>query len=122
MRVRDVLQALGTHARGLGVLAVVTGLLTGLAVSLFDRVVKEETFERILEAPLWVQAAAPLIGLTIAALVLRSWGRGSSPATADEYVRNFHETDKQLDLSPALPRVVASAATLGGGAAMGFEG
>jgi CIC family chloride channel protein len=110
-----------TRAREAGVLAIVTGAVTGLAVALFDRAIRDETFDRVLDAPLWVQAICPAVGLTIAALILRWWGRGTKPSTADEYIKNFHEPD-DLDLAPAGPRLAASAATLGGGAAMGFEG
>ena len=115
-------RAIGTRARDLAAFAVLTGLLTGTGVALFDRLARDETFDRILDAPLWVQAIAPVIGLTIAALVLRWCGRNRSPATADEYIRNFHDVEQRLDLAPVVPRLVASAATLGGGAAMGFEG
>src|SRR4051794_31074806 len=113
---------IGTRLREASILAIVTGTVTGLAVALFDRAVRDETFDRILDAPLWVQAIAPAVGLTIAALILRWWGRGTTPSTADEYIRNFHDPEQRLDLSLAGPRLMASAATLGGGAAMGFEG
>ena len=110
-----------TRAREAGVLAIVTGTVTGLAVALFDRAIRDETFERVLDRPLWFQAICPAVGLAVAVLILRSWGRGTAPSTADEYIKNFHESD-DLDLEPAAPRLAASAATLGGGAAMGFEG
>src|SRR3954471_14220790 len=113
---------IGTRLREASILAIVTGTVTGLAVALFDRAVRDETFDRILDAPLWVQAIAPAVGLTIAALILRWWGRGTTPSTADEYIRNFHDAEQRLDLGLAGPRLTASAATLGGGAAMGFEG
>lgn len=122
MRRGDELRAIGTRARDVGILAVTTGLVTGLAVALFDRLVREQTFDRVLETPLWAQAIAPAVGLVVAALALRLWGRGTSPSTADEYIRNFHDVEQRLDLSPVGPRILASAATLGGGAAMGFEG
>ena len=113
---------IGTRLREASILAIVTGTVTGLAVALFDRAVRDETFDRILDAPLWVQAISPAVGLTIAALILRWWGKGTTPSTADEYIRNFHDAEQRLDLGLAGPRLTASAATLGGGAAMGFEG
>lgn len=116
------LRAIGHHARQVGILAVVTGASTGLAVAAFDRVVGVEVFGALLRAPLWVQAVAPAAGLALAALALRWIARGASPATADEYVRNFHDPDHSLALRPVPGRLAAGAATLGGGAAMGFEG
>lgn len=65
---------------------------------------------------------APALGLVAAAIALRWLGRGASPSTADEYIKNFHERDRLLDLRPVFGRLVASAATLASGCAMGFEG
>jgi CIC family chloride channel protein len=93
-----------------------------LGVAGFDRAVQGQLFERLLELPLWVQALAPAIGLTIAALILRWVGHGVSPSTADEYIKDFHDPEHRLDVSEAPSKLLASAATLGGGAAMGFEG
>src|SRR5204863_3380273 len=47
---------------------------------------------------------------------------GATPATADEYIRNFHEAGTRLDPRPVPGRMVASVATLGLGGAMGYEG
>lgn len=116
------LRAIGHHARQIGILAVITGAATGLSVAAFDRLVGDQLFERLLEAPLWLQAIGPAVGLALAAVALRWIGRGASPATADEYIRNFHTPDHRLDLRPLPGRLAASIATLGSGAAMGFEG
>jgi CIC family chloride channel protein len=110
------------HAREVGVLAVVTGALTGLGVAAFDRVVAGHVFEAVMRAPLWVQCLGPALGLTFAALALRWLARGASSSTADEYINAFHAPDAAFDERPVPGRLVASAATLGGGAAMGFEG
>lgn len=103
-------------------LAVVTGAVTGLAVAVFDRVVAIEAFERVLEAPLWVQAVLPSVGLAVAALILRTVARDPSPATADEYIKDFHDPDGRFDQRPVPGRLLASAATLGSGGALGLEG
>lgn len=41
-------------------------------------------FDRLLRAPLVVQAGEPPVGLLAAALTLRWMAAGASPATADE--------------------------------------
>lgn len=69
-----------------------------------------------------MQAVGPLVGLAVAALALRYLAAGASPATADEYIKNFHEPRRPLDLRPVLGRIVAGVATLGSGGALGFEG
>jgi chloride channel protein, CIC family len=105
-----------------GPLAVATGVATGLGVALFDRVARTEIFERTLTLPLWVQAITPAVGLTLAALCLRWIGRGATSSTADDYIKAFHDPEHRLDARQAPGKLLASAATLGGGAALGFEG
>src|SRR5947209_16713469 len=63
-----------------------------------------------------------MIRLILAALALRFLANGATPATSDEYIRNFHDRERRLDERPVLGRVVASVATLGLGGAMGYEG
>jgi CIC family chloride channel protein len=103
-------------------LAAVTGLITGIGVAGFEVVSRTIIFERILETPLVVQAVAIIAGLGVAALALRFVGRGASPSTADEYIRNFHERDRPLRLRPVAGRLLAGAATLSSGGALGYEG
>lgn len=76
----------------------------------------------VLDAPLAVQALAPVAGLALAALALRRLGHGSGPATSDAYIENFHQHERRLDLSVVPARLVAAAATLGFGGALGLEG
>ncbi|HVM64437.1 MAG TPA: chloride channel protein, partial [Acidimicrobiales bacterium] len=103
------------------VLAGVTGALTGLAVTGFEQVTREALFGHLRDLPRPVQAAAPMVGLLVAAVALRWLGRRASPSTADEYIRNFHEPGP-LALQPVPARVLASVSTLGLGGAMGYEG
>ncbi|MCU1460679.1 MAG: hypothetical protein JWO37_754 [Acidimicrobiales bacterium] len=114
--------ALGRRSRQVVGLSAVTGLLTGGVVALFERVTSRGLFDRVLQQPPWVQAAAPLIGLLAAGAALRWLASGATPATADEYIRNFHDRHRRLDLKLVPGRIVASIATLGSGAPMGFEG
>jgi CIC family chloride channel protein len=99
-----------------------TGALTGAGVAAFEWLTREQIFARLADAPLVVQAGAPTIGLIVAALVLARLGGGASPATSDEYIRNFHQAGRPLELRPAPSRVLAGVATLGSGGALGFEG
>lgn len=102
--------------------AAVTGVFTGVAVAAFQWITEDLTLHRLFAAPLAVQVIAPAIGLAVAALSLRFLGRSSSPATADEYVADFHSPDRHLLLRHVPGRIIASIATLGSGGAMGFEG
>ena len=116
------LGTVGRRTRQVGALAIVTGVCTGLGVAGFDRIVAEGLFERALDLPLWAQAVLPGIGLLIAFWLLRRVAGGASPSTADEYIKAFHDPDGEFDQRPVPGRLLASAATLGTGAAMGFEG
>lgn len=103
-------------------LASVTGLVTGLGVAGFEWLAGSTLLTRVERAPLWMQLTLPGIGLVVTALALRWAAAGATPSTSEEYIRSFHERDRRLDLRPVLGRLMASAATLGSGAAMGFEG
>src|SRR5579871_2083426 len=102
--------------------AAATGGVTGLGVAGFESATRQGVFDHLLEAPLAVQLAAPLAGLLLAALILRHLAGGATPATADEYIKNFHEPGRRLDLRAVPGRILASIATLGLGGAMGYEG
>lgn len=102
--------------------ATIVGAATGLAVAGFERVVVDGLVARVLRAPLFVQAISVPLGLLVAAVLLRVIAHDPSPATADEYIKNYHDVDEPLDVRPTPGRLAASAATLGSGAAMGLEG
>lgn len=103
-------------------LAAVTGAIVGLGVAAFEWLTNQQIYERLLEAPLAVQAAAPAVGLALAALALRFLAGGAGPGTADEYIKNFHEPARRLDVRPVFGRLLAGLATLGSGGALGYEG
>ena len=113
---------LGGQSRRVLPLAAVTGVLTGVGVAGFEWLTREQIFERVLEAPLAVQAVAPAVGLGLAAAILWHLGGRASPATSDEYIRNFHDATQPLDLRKVPARMLAGVATLGAGGALGFEG
>lgn len=119
---REQLAALGRRTRQVVLLAAVTGAVTGAAVALLEEVAAEQLFERVLAAPSAVQMLAPLVGLLLSAALLRWLGDGASPATADEYIHNFHDQGRRLPLRQAPAKLLAAVATLGSGGALGYEG
>ena len=103
--------------------AVVLGGCVGLLVAAFEHVVVEIMLERLFHLPLWQQAIAPLVGLAVAAALLHIvGGRGTTPATSDEYIRAFHERSPRLPLRQLPAKLLAGAATIGFGGALGMEG
>ena len=119
---RHEVAALGRRTRHLVLFAVVTGAVTGLGVAGFESITRSLLFDHLRRAPLALQLLAPLAGLALAALALRYGAAGATPSTADEYIKNFHETGVRLDLRRVPGRLAASVATLGMGGAMGYEG
>ena len=104
------------------VLSIVTGALVGLLVAVFEQLTVEVLLERLLEGPVWWQAAAPAVGLFAAAAILRYVGRGATSSTSDEYVRAFHERHPRLPLSQLPAKLLAGVATIGLGGSVGLEG
>ncbi len=103
-------------------MAAITGVATGLVVAVFDRLVVEVTFERVLELPSAVMAFLPAVGLIVAFSLRRTVGGRASPATSDEYLRAFHQPRHRLTWRAMAGRMLAAVATLGSGAPMGLEG
>ncbi len=116
------LRDLVRRSREVVLLAAVTGAITGLFVRFFEYLVVEVLFHVIVEAPLWVGALAPAVGLALSAILLRTLGNGASPATSDEYLRAFHDPEYPLRPRAFIGRMAASITTLGFGGAMGLEG
>ena len=116
------LRALARRSTQVVLVSALVGVVTGLGVALFERVVVDDLLAWLGRLPLWLMAAAPGVGLVIAALALRAVGGGASPATADEYLRAFHDGEVRLPLRALAGRLAAAVATLGFGGAMGLEG
>src|SRR5262245_23054000 len=122
MAQREELRVLARRSRETILLAAVTGVLTGLAVALFDRAVIAGLYDRLVELSPWVLAFMPLLGLLLAAPSLRWLARRASPDTADAYLRSFHDARDPIRLRQVPGKMLAALTTLGFGGAMGLEG
>jgi CIC family chloride channel protein len=116
------LRVLLDRTREVVLLAAVVGVVAGLGVALFDTVTADWLLNRLTGGPVWLVATGPLVGLVVAAGALRWLAGGATPSTADEYIKAVPDPGGRFDLRPVFGRLVACVATLGGGAAMGFEG
>ncbi len=116
-----VVAAFAVRSHRVLLFAAIVGALTGIGVALFETIVVELIFDRLLDLPLWALVFMPSVGLVLAALSLRVLGP-ASPGTTDAYLQAFH--DPKLGLAPRdLPaRMLAAIGTLGFGGAMGLEG
>src|SRR5947209_8714216 len=116
------LRRLLDRSREVVILAAVIGVASGLGVAAFDRITADGLFSWLTSLPGWAEALGPLLGLAMAAAALRWLAGGAGPATADEYIKSVVDPEARFDLRPVPGRLLASMATLGAGAAMGFEG
>jgi CIC family chloride channel protein len=119
---RGQLADLSRRSRQVLLIAGLTGLSTGLLVAAFEWVTADVLFDRIRDLPLAARAAAPLVGLLLAAGFLRLAGRDTTPETADEYIRCFHEPRATIPLRQVPWKLFAAVATLGLGGPLGYEG
>ena len=101
--------------------AAVTGVLTGLGVLAFERIVTE-LLDQVHDLPWWAVLPIPLVGLALAHVALTFVGRDTSPGTADEYLLAFHGRGADLGLRSLAARMLGAIATIGSGGAMGLEG
>ncbi len=104
------------------VLSIITGALVGLLVAGFEQLTVEVLLERLLEGPLWWQAAAPFVGLVAAVGILRLLGGNATSSTSDEYVRAFHERSPKLPITQLPAKLLAGVTTIGLGGSVGLEG
>jgi chloride channel protein, CIC family len=119
---RDELRTLASRSRDVILLASLVGVLTGLLVAGFERLVVDVMLDHLLDLPPAILAAMPAAGLLASLAIRRFVGGGASPATADEYLDAFHDEDRQLGTRPFVARMLAALATLGSGVPMGLEG
>jgi chloride channel protein, CIC family len=100
----------------------ILGVLVGVLVAIFDWITVELLLGELLQQPLWVKAGAPLVGLTAAAAILHVGGPRATPSTSDEFVRAYHERNPRLPIRELPAKLLAGAATIGSGGAVGLEG
>lgn len=105
----------------LGALAV--GAITGLIVAGFEQVTEKILLGQLSDFPIWAQAIAPVIGLALSALLLRYvGGKDATTGTSDDYVKAYHDRSPRMPLRHLPAKLMAGAATMGFGGAMGLEG
>lgn len=110
------------RSREVVLLAAVTGAVTGAFVRYFEYIVVEVLYDSFLHADWKWGLIIPALGLVASAIILTVVGRGASPATSDEYLRGFHDSEYPLRWRAFVARIAAAVATLGSGGAMGLEG
>jgi CIC family chloride channel protein len=101
-------------------LGLVTGVLTGLVVAAFERVV-QPLLDALMDGSLVAWVVVPAAGLIIVNLMASRWADGDT-ATTDAYVRAYHQRAGGLGLRAAVRKLTMSAISLSSGAALGFEG
>jgi chloride channel protein, CIC family len=102
-------------------MAAVLGVVIGVGVYLFERVV-ELLLDEVRAAPVGLMVLGPGLGLLLATLAIR-WGPlPRSRSTADEYLESVHDPSRTIPGREVLARMIAAVATLGSGGSLGLEG
>ncbi len=109
-------------ARHVFLMAAPLGVLVGAAIAGYDYVVNSLLWEPLTRhlTPL-VLCFMPVIGMFLTGLIL-SLFRVNSSSMADEVVLAYHRPDAGIPFQTALPKLLASIATMGFGASAGMEG
>lgn len=120
----SLLRSLLPEGRGSRLLAAsaLLGVLVGVAVACFEFVTLEIVLHEVEDLPVEVQALAPIVGLGLTAIILRTIGGGTSPSTSDEYIEAFHMRNPSLPFRPWPARLLGGVATIGFGGSLGLEG
>ena len=118
----DEFRDLVRRSREVVLLAAVTGAITGIGVYFFEYFVTEVLLHHLYHADWKWGLIVPGLGLVASALILSTIGSGASPATSDEYLRAFHDSEYPLRWRAFVGRIAAAVTTLGSGGAMGLEG
>ena len=105
----------------LSVVCVFVGALTGLVVAGFE-FAAEELLHEVTHLPLAAVIAAPGLGLLVSAAAIHYGTLSQSGSTSDEYVRAYHERNPKIRFRELPAKLVAGAATVGSGGALGLEG
>src|SRR5262249_52286888 len=118
---REEFRTLASRSREVVVMAAIAGALTGVVVALLERVVVDVLLRHVLELQPWMLAVVPSAGLVASYVIRRYGGPRASSASADEYLRAFHDREHVLARRPYPVRMLAAVATLGSGCPMGLE-
>ncbi len=109
-----------SHITRLLAASALLGVFVRITVSLFEFITIEVGLDWLLEQPSYIQAGAPLLGLSVASLILH--GAKTNSATSDEYITAYHSRTPHLPVRVWPARMFAGVATIAGGGAMGLEG
>jgi CIC family chloride channel protein len=112
----------GGHDLRLLAASVATGVVVAVVVAMFEALTQPVLFEWLLEQNLAVLMGAPVVGILVAQIILRTVGRGTSGATSDEYIRVFHDRQPRLAIRELPVKLLAGVSTIGMGGAVGLEG
>jgi CIC family chloride channel protein len=109
-------------ARHVLLVAAPIGIIVGVAIAGYDYVVNVLLWDSFthLFSP-FALSFLPIAGMLLTGMILAVF-RVSSPSMADEVVRAYHSPDKGISYKAAIPKLVASMATMGFGGSAGMEG
>ncbi len=111
----------GQDVRLLGA-SVAIGVGVAVVVAAFETLTESVLLSWLFDQSLVVLVTAPVVGILVANGLLVWLGRGTDGSTSDEYIRAFHERHPRLPIIHLPGKLLAGAATIGMGGAVGLEG
>ncbi|MGC4083714.1 MAG: chloride channel protein [Vicinamibacterales bacterium] len=109
-------------ARHVFLVAAPVGALVGTAVAGYDYVVNVLLWERLTHTfSVNVLSLLPIVAMVLTGVILELF-RVTSSSMADEVVMAYHQRGSGIPYGTAIPKLVASVATMGFGASAGMEG
>lgn len=120
---REVLTSFGTSLHKWFVLATIVGVITGFGVAGASLIAEHYFESRVLAAgSIWIFLFIPVLGLGVAALVIRYLTPDRNPDTTEAFLENYHSPGEYLGWRSLPAKIAAAVFTVGSGGSMGFEG
>lgn len=100
---------------------VTIGIVVGLIIAGYDWLVTDASIANVRALPLSIQGSVPLLSMLLTGLIVSIF-KIKRTSMADEIVFAYHTDVNNIETDKVLPKLFASATTLGLGGSAGLEG
>jgi CIC family chloride channel protein len=106
----------------IALVGVPIGIVVGAAIAAYDYIINTFLWDyfSVSFAPV-ILSMLPLVGMVLTGIIMKTF-KVQSSSMADDIVRAYHDPSTGLDYKTVLPKLAASASTMGFGCSAGMEG
>ncbi len=107
------------------IIAPITGVATGLVITLLSKVILVWMWPRILAGYLRHPAfliPGVIAGFVVAGLIMQRLTPDPDEHSTEEIIRSYHEREGDIQMRPYIPKLLAAIATVGFGGSAALEG